>query len=118
MNNLDITKEYLEKYDECLEIIERHVRYSFNYSLNCRVLKRHILAYSDGYGKYYRHLIHSNFKIIYFKICKNRKNIVKEICEKYNLKYLEKDYRKEYLCFEIKDDINYFYVYLKMVFGD
>lgn len=113
---INVTKEYLAKYDECLEVIKEDLKTFMTAGpfYTGRILTRTILAYSDNLGRFYKGIIRNDFKIIGFEISCDRKHYVDLICQKYHLKYLEADYRKSYVRFEIQEDIDYFYTYLKL----
>ena len=113
---INVTKEYLAKYDECLEVIKEDLKTFMTDGpfYAGRILTRTILAYSDNLGRFYRGIIRNDFKIIGFEISCDRKHYVDLICQKYHLKYLEADYRKSYVRFEIQEDIDCFYTYLKL----
>lgn len=114
-----VTKEYLTKYDECLNIIKEDLKTFMTDGpfYVGRILTRITLAYNDNLGYFYRDIVRNNFKIIGFEILYDRKHYVDLICQKYHLKYLEANYRKSYVRFEIQDDINCFYTYLKLFVG-
>ena len=113
---INVTKEYLAKYDECLEVIKEDLKTFMTDGpfYAGRILTRTILAYSDNLGHFYRGIVRNDFKTIGFEISYDRKHYVDLICQKYHLKYLEADYRKSYVRFEIQDDIDCFYTYLKL----
>ena len=113
---ITVTKEYLTKYNECLEIIKEDLKtFTTNQPFYAiRILTMTTLAYSDNLRRFYRGIVRNDFKTIGFEILYDRKRYVDLICKKYHLKYLETDYRKSYVRFEIQDDINYFYTYLKL----
>ena len=114
-----VTKEYLTKYDECLNIIKEDLKTFMTDGpfYAGRILTRITLVYSDHLGYFYRDIVRNNFKTIGFEISYDRKHYVNLICQKYHLKYLETNYRKSYVRFEIQDDINCFYTYLKLFVG-
>lgn len=114
-----VTKEYLAKYDECLKIIKEDLKTFMTDGpfYAGRILTRITLAYNDHLGYFYRDIVRNNFKTIGFEISYDRKHYVDLICQKYHLKYLEANYRKSYVRFEIQDDINCFYTYLKLFVG-
>lgn len=100
---ITVTNEYLAKYDECLEVIKDDLKTFMTDGpfYVGRILTRTALAYSDNLGCFYRGIVRNNFKTIGFEISCDRKRYVNLICQKYHLKYLETDYRKSYVRFEI-----------------
>lgn len=99
----------INEYDQIVRLINNNLNEIFGRkSIFCNFLVEHIEDYRENSIVFAPHEIFalhhlSKGKVFILHVYDHRKEVCNYICKRFGLKFIEKNYRKQYLCFETDD---------------